>query len=508
MSITATTRTVGCFATLAVCLSGAAGPAPAAEKLEIGLTGTGKVIEGARIEANRHNAPTVILVGGLGGNDASAEAVRKQLESYEHTRASRRAFNLISIPLANPDGAKLQFPPTGTAYRENPEANALWRWIGIHGPDAVVVVGNDDVGLAKALSEQPVAEVGKIPARDVDAGAIDLRAPDSPSEAHRELDRRAARTPRQLADELSQFYGRDLNQVLYINAIALIAQIRLGHLDDVKKLAEPYADGSKNPLDRPNSLVMAGHLVFTELARRTHDPRYTQLVRRVGDLGFEADGSMKESMPYHDQYSDSVFMGTVIAAQTGALTGEKKYFDLAARHVEFMQHLDRRSDGLYRHQPLTDAAWGRGNAFAAIGLALTLSEFPHDHPAYKRLLSDYQAHMQALARYQDRDGLWRNVIDYPGAYAEYSATAMIGFSMLRGIRNGWLPAKTYRPIVDRAWAAILARTGPQGRLFDVCESTARMKSLDEYLKRAATLGPDPRGGAMAMLFATERAGLQ
>jgi unsaturated rhamnogalacturonyl hydrolase len=213
-------------------------------------------------------------------------------------------------------------------------------------------------------------------------------------------------------------------------------------------------------------------------------------------------------MPYHDQFSDSVFMGTVIVAQAGALTGERRYFDMAARHVAFMQHLDLRADGLYRHQPLTDAAWGRGNAFAAIGLALTLSEFPRDHPAYARLLEDYRKHMAVLARFQDGDGLWRNVIDYPGAYGEYSATAMIGFAMLRGVRSGWLPEKDYRPVIDKAWQAIATRTAAEGRLVDVCESTARMKSLEEYLQRAAILGPDPRGGAMALLFATEMAGLK
>jgi hypothetical protein len=30
-----------------------------------------------------------------------------------------------------------------------------------------------------------------------------------------------------------------------------------------------------------------------------------------------------------------------------------------------------------------------------------------------------------------------------------------------------------------------------------------MTSLEQYLRRAAILGRDPRGGAMAMLFATE-----
>jgi unsaturated rhamnogalacturonyl hydrolase len=43
---------------------------------------------------------------------------------------------------------------------------------------------------------------------------------------------------------------------------------------------------------------------------------------------------------------------------------------------------------------------------------------------------------------------------------------------------------------------------------NVCESTNKQKTLQDYLDRAALLGPDPRGGAMAMLFATEMAGLK
>jgi hypothetical protein len=48
-----------------------------------------------------------------------------------------------------------------------------------------------------------------------------------------------------------------------------------------------------------------------------------------------------------------------------------------------------------------------------------------------------------------------------------------------------------------------ARTGSDGTVIDVCESTARIESLEGYLQREAILGPDPRGGAMAMLFAAE-----
>ena len=34
----------------------------------------------------------------------------------------------------------------------------------------------------------------------------------------------------------------------------------------------------------------------------------------------------------------------------------------------------------------------------------------------------------------------------------------------RGIRNGWIDRATYEPLIQKAWTAILARTGADGRL--------------------------------------------
>jgi hypothetical protein len=63
-------------------------------------------------------------------------------------------------------------------------------------------------------------------------------------------------------------------------------------------------------------------------------------------------------------------------------------------------------------------------------------------------------------------------------------------------------------MVQRAWRAILARTGAEGRLVDVCESTGtRGLTDDDYLRRTAILGRDDRGAGMAMFLATELAGL-
>ena len=468
-----------------------------AETRSVGLTSSGTRIDAA---ITGSGSRTVLLLGGLNGSDESAKMVAQEARDFEGP------FRLIAIPIANPDRNKLVFPPTGVAYRDNPESHALWRWIAMQAPDLVLIAGDDDFGLSGALEK---SEAGEIPARRVAAkpGILKTFPKEIPeSAAHREIERRQTRSPRDVAAELAKTYGHDFAEPSYIPAIALIAQLRLGNLADVERIVEPFADGSKNSLARPNSPGLAGHLIFAALAERTADPRYVKLVRKVADLGFDESGEMKESMPLHDEMSDSVFMGCPILAKAGKLTGEQKYFNMSARHFRFMATLDRRPDGIYRHSPLSEAAWGRGNAFPALGLALTLADFPADHHDFPALLAAFRAHMAALSKFQDADGMWHEVIDEPASYAEFSATAMIATAMLMGVRHHWLD-ESYQARVDRAWRAIARRIGPEGRLMDVCESTGKQKSLADYLRRAAIAGQDPRGGAMAMLFATEMAGL-
>ena len=446
-----------------------------ADHAVIGLTSKRNPIEAVSVRGDSADAATVLVIGGLRGQDDDATArVRRLVRDLEAKK--RRPHRLLAIPLANPDQSSLEFPPIGVAYRDNTESHYLWRWIMAQAPDLVVIAGEDS-GLAKALS-------GRIPTRVLDSKPLPREIAQSPS--HIEMDRRRNRSPRQLAEELARYYGKDFNGGTYIAAVALIGQLRLGHVAEVEKLATPVA------VTTP--VTTAGRLVFAELARRTNQPRYTQLVREAADLVPNETG---------EEMSDSVFMTCPILAAAGRLTGEPKYFERAVRHFQFMQKLCLRPDGLYRHSSLSEAAWGRGNAFPALGLALTLSDFPAEHPQFGPMLLAFQQHMAALAQRQNEDGMWREVIDEPGAYGEFSATAMIGTAMLRGIRNGWLSPESYQPIVARAWRAVSSRVGPDGSLTDVCESTGKQKSLDDYLRRAAILGPDPRGGAMGLLFATE-----
>lgn len=338
--------------------------------------------------------------------------------------------------------------------------------------------------------------------------------PDDKLPAAREQQQRLARSPLKTAEALAKVYGHELKSVEYIPAMALVGRLELGeltkdesHRREVEEIVGPYSRGEK-PTTPTSGSGLSGHLIFSELAKRSEGEkraRYIELAKRAADLAFDAEGKLKASMPFHDEMSDALFMGGPILAQVGGLTGENKYFDACEVHLMFMRKLVLREDGLYRHSPLCEAAWGRGNGFPALGVALCLAEFPAEHPYRKELLANFQAHLKTLVKHQDKDGAWHQVIDHPESYRELSCTCMIAYAMSRGVRAKWLDEAEFKPHIERAWQAISVRIGDDGGLLGVCTGTGKQTSLQAYFDRPAIYGPDPRGGAMGLLITTELA---
>lgn len=477
----------------------------------IGLSANRTAIEAFGVEANPAVAPTILYLAGLDGSSALSQELRSLLDSYAQLESLDRSVNLIVIPLANPQAEGLNFPPQGSAYKEEPVSNALWRWIGVHAPDLVVIAGEDEFGLGAALQSDAVAGFGSIPVQRYSTTTASLEfltnnSSLSASPARDELNRRLSRSANEFSERLAQVYGQDFSTPAYVPGMGLIGRLGLGHVEQIAELTQGYVTGPE--IDVSNASIMAGHLVFAEYAELTGDENYLNLALRAADLAFDEQGNMQPLMPMNAEMSDSIFMATPLLAKMGKLTGDDRYFAMAARHVEGMSDLLLRDDGLYRHSPLADVAWSRGNAFPALGLALSLSDFPEDHPAFAQLKASYQNLIQQLSAYQDADGMWHEVIDYPGSFAELSATAMIGIAIKRGIDRNWLARETYQPMLAKTWEAVLARSSLGGEFIDVCQSTGKMASLDAYLDRLAIFGRDDRAGGMLMLFANEMAGSQ
>lgn len=508
----------------------------------------------------------VLVIGGHDGQKSLiGDALIKRVS--EKPLDINRKLSLAIISNVHPDGlpadmtaadAVVSYPPKAGFYDDarHPESRYLWRWVATYGADLIIDVrtgdkpafwipgesaseeamrtnlrkelaplpnlaGDDFVSQARELGQ--IAVVLQMPASS-EQGAIErtlaavLKSfPGGASALRRELVRREQHSTQKIVEELAEVYGKDLKQVAYIPSLAVIGRLRLSEsLKDPqlafvykKILSEqilvPFLSGAANPIPKSGS-EHAGHLIFAELAKRSEGKnreRWIELCRAAADQIFDKDGKPLKLMPSHNEMSDAVFMATPIICATGKLTGEQRYFDAAVMHFRSMKKLCLRADGIYRHSPLDEAAWGRGNGFPAMGLAWALSEFPEDHAAFPELKKDFQNHIAALLKHQDAFGCWHQVIDKPGSYREFSATAMIAWALKRGMDRGWLDKESHQKPLDRAWIAVKQRIGPKGVIVDICTGTGKQKTLRDYYDRPAIWGVDARGGAMALMLATE-----
>lgn len=197
---------------------------------------------------------------------------------------------------------------------------------------------------------------------------------------------------------------------------------------------------------------------------------------------------------------DDVWMIDSLQVQAYRATGEKKYLDHAALQTEvYLQQLQQ-PNGLFYHGKDAPFHWGRGNGWVAAGLAELLSALPEDHPRYKTIVRGYKKMMAALLTYQADDGMWRQLIDKPGAWEESSSTAMFGFAMATGVKNGILRDENYSRAYKKAWSALAARVDKEGKLHDVCVGTGQSLDIDYYLQRPRTAG-DFHGQAPLLWFA-------
>jgi unsaturated rhamnogalacturonyl hydrolase len=132
-----------------------------------------------------------------------------------------------------------------------------------------------------------------------------------------------------------------------------------------------------------------------------------------------------------------------------------------ATTVEYASALQR-DDGLFQHgyDVLSgrgnDVAWGRGQAWAMLGLLGTLR-----HAAVPELLDRLAAQLGALSRYED-DGRWHTVVDDPASSFENSVSAYLAWLVPQAAAMG-LADDDAQDLARRARAATLAALD-QGRL--------------------------------------------
>ena len=472
----------------------------------------------------------IVIVAGLDGNRESARLAIAAVRWFksEASQEIRRAWDVSVMPLANPTGHPTDtFPPTEHFFNdsERPDTRYIWRWVAYQAPDLVVKLAMGDTfqiegagqegTLSAALSGHSTNnKLGGVPVVVVAAPTQDAerimrevltRAPESRSELRTTVDNRVRRRPLEIARLLAERYPGNPG-MNYISGVAWVHTLRLAALLNDSSLrakvirdVQPWLSGEESITgDRITLAGLAGTMVFGELAKTRSAHRATAKQLASEGVALAAKESESGLPDYGSGWSDDVFLGTIAASTAQDRIGMEAAVRLITRYANQLQQ----PSGLWHHAPNAPVTWGRGNGFAARGLAETLSSLPRDHNAFSTVLDIYRRHMEGMRSHQAPDGMWRQVIDLPGSYRETSVTALTLTAMSRGVRLGWLD-QSYQTVVERAWRGLLAHIGTDGTLVDVCISTGAGPTLSHYLDRTAVQGADDRGGALALGAALE-----
>ncbi len=266
-----------------------------------------------------------------------------------------------------------------------------------------------------------------------------------------------------------------------------------------------------------NINTTAPMLALSLLWRHTGDDRWrpalddwaTRLMRdapRTAEGGLQHDVS--DRLNPGELWDDTLFMTALFLASYGEASGRRELVEEAVR--QFLVHARYLTDtgtGLWFHgwtftgrHNFARARWARGNAWVTACLCdlpelATLPDGVRDF-----LAGVLRAQVEALLPLQTQTGAFRTLLDDPGSYEEISATAGIGYGLMKGARLGigderWLAAGL------RARDAVLANIDANGMVQNVSYGTRMGHDLQFY--RDIPLQPTGYGQALAILCLVE-----
>lgn len=218
--------------------------------------------------------------------------------------------------------------------------------------------------------------------------------------------------------------------------------------------------------------ILGGRMLLT-LYKKTNEPKYlkaaTTLRNQLNTHPRTAEGGFWHKKRYPFQmWLDGLYMGQPFYAEYAAhFRQDSAFADITRQFVLMESNARDTSTGLLLHgydesrqQAWANKATGRSanvwaRAMGWYGMALVdaLEWYPAKHPGRDTLLGILGRFAKAVTAYQDKSGLWWDVVDLAGKdknYLEASASAMMVYTLYKGVRLKYLPAH-YIPVAQKGF---------------------------------------------------------
>jgi unsaturated rhamnogalacturonyl hydrolase len=216
------------------------------------------------------------------------------------------------------------------------------------------------------------------------------------------------------------------------------------------------------------------------------------------------DGTLVRKFPHKMTiWADDLYMSVPFLARMGKFSGGKKYWDDAIRQIKnFTKYLWDENKELYYHCYYTDlkrngvAHWGRCNGWVMMAKVHLLNILPENYHGREDIIKDLEKQILGIAKYQNADGLWHQILDKNDSYLESSCSAMFTYCIARAVNQKWIDGR-YSSIAIKSWEGLKEyKIRPDGQVKDICVGTGIEDNLIFYYERPARLNEKHGLGAV------------
>jgi unsaturated rhamnogalacturonyl hydrolase len=203
---------------------------------------------------------------------------------------------------------------------------------------------------------------------------------------------------------------------------------------------------------------------------------------RIADIKADIDMVVAGAAVNDWTWVDAIQMAMPVFAKLGAMGTSTAYYDKmyamysssksaqgAAGFYDKTEHLwwrDADFDPPYKEPNGKNCYWSRGNGWVFAALTRVLDIIPEGEAHRAEYLTDFRDMADALRAVQRTDGFWNVSLADPTHFGgpELTGTSLFTYGMAWGVRKGLLPAATYQPVIEKAWAAMASSVHSNGFL--------------------------------------------
>ncbi len=188
--------------------------------------------------------------------------------------------------------------------------------------------------------------------------------------------------------------------------------------------------------------------------------------------------------PKYKVWLDGIYMLQPFIAHFAARVGDRRQLELVNGRLSWVAKTLLAPDGMYWHaansaDDMCPYHWTRAMGWYGMAMVDVMEVLPEEYMEERK--AALKLFVDGMLRYQKPEGLWTNVADWDTSETnrlETSGTAMIVYTILKGVRHGWLDS-SYAEAAVKGFVA-MAELKINGDRLDDIYLKATANNTDNY----------------------------